>query len=436
MKFRFSLNRQIIYLIIGFGLLVLASLNFAGWFFLQSFKSELVQELKNQILNTGRLGSRLISGNDLENIFPGMERSPAILYYQQLLYDIKVNNDLENIVLIDITGRILVDFRINYAIGDTLFTFPLQPALLRQASVGETPEPALSKFSDQYFMSAYIPILNDFDETVAILVVDAPLKFFTTLRNFEVGTIYLGISGVVILIVFSLIILTATRRLFRVEDRMKEQERLAHLGQMAATVAHEIRNPLSIMKGTAEVLRKKYQQLSDEMLTYIPDEIDRLNRLVNDFLQFARQRPLHIEKVDIQDIFAEFKHQLRDPRLHLETKTGLHKVIGDRDAIRQILLNLVQNALDAIGERDRVEINVENLSEKNDWLTLTVQDNGPGISEQDMEKIFDPFYSQKSSGSGLGLTISKQLAEQMGGNITIESRVGQGTLVKVKLKKA
>ncbi len=93
MKIRMTLTRQSIYLIIGFGLLVLASLNFTGWLFLQSFKTELVKELKRQILNTGQIGSRLILGNDLENIFSGMERSPTILYYQQLLYDIKVNNE-------------------------------------------------------------------------------------------------------------------------------------------------------------------------------------------------------------------------------------------------------------------------------------------------------------------------------------------------------
>ena len=436
MKIRMTLTRQSIYLIIGFGLLVLASLNFTGWLFLQSFKTELVKELKRQILNTGQIGSRLILGNDLENIFSGMERSPTILYYQQLLYDIKVNNELENIVLIDVTGRLLVDFRINYTIGDTLFTFPLQSSLLRQASVGETPEPILNKFADQYFLSAYIPILNDYDEPVAILVVDAPLKFFSTLQRFELGTVYLGTAGLVILILFSMIIIIATRRLFKAEDQMKEQERLAQLGQMAASVAHEIRNPLSIMKGTADILRKKYQDLSDEMLTYIPEEINRLNRLVEDFLLFASQRKPDIQTVNLKETIHEFTHQFQDSRIHIQLDDKLPEILADRHALRQVLLNLVHNALDAIDEKGQVDVRIINSPDKSGRLTLEIQDNGAGISKEDIKKVFEPFYSTKASGSGLGLAISKQLLEQMGGTILIESARATGTLVRITLKTA
>jgi signal transduction histidine kinase len=434
MKIKMSLSRRSIYLIIGIGLFVLASLNFTGWLFLQSFKTELVKELKRQILNTSQIGSRLISGNDLETIFPGMERSPKILYYQQLLYDIKVNNELENIVLIDLTGRLLVDYRINYTIGDTLFTFPLQTSLLREASIGERPEPILNKFADQYFLSAYLPIHNDYDEPVAILVVDAPLKFFLTLQRFELGTIYLGVAGLIILILFSLIIIIATRRLFMVEDQMKEQEQLAQLGQMAASVAHEIRNPLSIMKGTADILRKKYQDLSDEMLTYIPEEIDRLNRLVEDFLLFARQRKLDVQKVNLNATIQEFSDQFQDSRIQLQLDDKLPRVWADRHALRQILLNLIHNALDAIDKKGRVDVRVTDSSQKSGRLILEILDNGMGISEKDKIRVFEPFFSTKASGSGLGLAISKQLLEQMGGSISIESDRAKGTLVKISLK--
>ena len=436
MKIRMTLNRKSIYYIIGFGLLVLAGLNFTSWLFLQSFKSELVRELKRQILTTGQIGSRLILGNDMENIFPGMERTPTIRYYQQLLYDIKVNNELENIVLIDLTGRLLIDFRINYSIGDTLFTFPLQTSLLNQAVIGETPEPMLQKFLDQYFLSAYIPVFNDFDEPVAILVVDAPLNFFSTLQRFESGTIYLGIAGLVILILFSFIIIVATRRLFEAEDQMKEQERLAQLGQMAASVAHEIRNPLSIMKGTADILSKRYPDLSDEMLTYIPEEINRLNRLVDDFLLFARQRKLDIQKVDLREVVEELTDQLQNSHIQYQIENKISAIQADRHALRQILLNLFQNALDSIDDKGRVNLRIYESNVKTGKVILEIQDDGEGISEQDLSKIFEPFYSTKASGSGLGLVISKQLLEQMGGNIKIESEKSKGTLVKITLVKA
>src|SRR4030042_4901863 len=164
MKFRVILNRRIIYLIIVSGLLALAAMNFIGWLFLRSLKSELTASLKKQLLNVGQITTRLLNGNDLEKIFPGMENTPAVLYYQQLLYDLKINHDLENIVVIDPTGNLLIDFRLNFRIGDSLYSFPLQEDLLRRAAVGEIPEPNLLQLSDQYFLSAYLPVFNDFNE--------------------------------------------------------------------------------------------------------------------------------------------------------------------------------------------------------------------------------------------------------------------------------
>jgi len=433
MNFKEKLNRNTIYLIITFGLVGIAMLNFAGWFFLQSFKSDLTRELKKQIINIGQMGSRLMNGNDLETIYPGMENSPTVLYYQQLLYDIKINNELENIVLTDLTGRLLIDFRLNYSIGDTLFTFPLRLDLLNRAAIGETPDPFLTKFADQYFLSAYLPIFNDFNEPVGVLIIDAPLKFFSTLRRFELGTVYIGITGLVILFIFSLIIIIATKRLFSIKDRMKANDRLAHLGQMAASVAHEIRNPLSIMKGTADVLKKKYKDINDEMFSYIPDEIDRLNSLVDEFLQFARQRVLILQKTDVTEIFQEFAAQISDPRIVIQSEPGLSAIKADRNALKQVLLNLINNATDAIDSAGKVEISARRQNPKSSWIEIRILDNGKGISADELKQVFQPFYSTKASGSGLGLAISKQLIEQMGGKISLKSTPAEGTEVILTL---
>jgi len=216
MKLNFVLKRKTIYWIIGVGLIVISLLNFLSWFFLKSMKKEITHELKQQIIHLARMSTELINGNDLEKIMPGMENATLVRIYQQLLYDIKINNDLENIVILDLTGRLLVDNRIDYHIGDTLFTLPLNKNKFRSASLGETPDPIMIKSGNQYFLSAYIPINNDLDETIAVLVVDAPLNFFTTFRKFELGTLYIGISGLSILIFFSFSIVTATRQLFKV----------------------------------------------------------------------------------------------------------------------------------------------------------------------------------------------------------------------------
>ncbi len=424
-------QRKFIYLIIFIGLIALAGLNFLGWFFLQGLKSDLTSALKKQFLQVGQASVKLINGNDLENLLPGNENTPTALFYQQLLYELKISNDLENIILLDPSGRMLVDYRLNFRIGDSLMTFPIQRDLLLKASQGQTPAPILLKSGKQYFLSAYFPVLNDFEEPVAILVIDAPLQFFSTLHDFETGTLYIGAGGLFILILFSALILVATRRLFAVEDRMKEQQRLAQLGEMAASVAHEIRNPLSIMKTTAEVLQKRYSDTSDEMLTFIPDEIDRLNRLVEDFLQFARQRPLNPEPIQLQEFIQDFVKRIPDQHINTEIQSDLPVIQVDPDALRQILLNLLNNARDASSDDAPVILRVSEEGSKR--IRLEVADRGQGIPDKDREKIFEPFYSTKATGSGLGLAITRQLLRRMGGEIEIRSKSGQGTSVIIWL---
>jgi signal transduction histidine kinase len=434
MKINFRLTRKKIYIIILIGLVTIAGINSVSWLFLQSFESDLTKALKNQILHIGQLTTRLIDGNDIENIYRGMENSTVVLFYQQLLYDIKINNDLENIVLLDPAGSLLVDHRLNYIIGDTLYTFPLQLKLLQSASLGEISEPEMTRIGNQYFLSVYLPILNDFDEPVAVLVIEAPLKFFSTLQKLEIGTLYLGFTGIIILISFSIVIVLATRRLFQAEDRMQEQERLAQLGQMAASVAHEIRNPLSIIKGTADVLQKKYHDLSDEMFSFIPDEIERLNHLVDEFLQFARQRKLDIQKYSLSELLEDFLHQIKDERFKKEVDQSIPRVYIDANAIKQILLNIINNALESVDSKGKVNLRVYLERKWPQRVVIEVADNGKGIAEKDLPHVFEPFFSTKASGSGLGLAISKQLIEQMGGNIEINSEEGKGTSVSIKLK--
>ena len=425
------IQRKFIYLIIFIGLIALAGLNFLGWFFLQGLKSDLTNALKKQFLQVGQASVKLINGNDLENLLPGNENTPTALFYQQLLYELKISNDLENIILLDPSGRMLVDYRLNFRIGDSLMTFPIQRDLLLKASQGQTPAPILLKSGKQYFLSAYFPVLNDFEEPIAILAIDAPLQFFSTLHDFETGTLFIGAGGLFILILFSALILVATRRLFAVEDLMKEQQRLAQLGEMAASVAHEIRNPLSIMKTTAEVLQKRYADTSDEMLTFIPDEIDRLNRLVEDFLQFARQRPLYPEPIQLQKFIKDFVKRIPDQHINTEIQADLPVIQVDPDALRQILLNLLNNARDASNDDAPVILRVSEEGSKKIWLE--VADQGQGVPDKDREKIFEPFYSTKATGSGLGLAITRQLIRRMGGEIEIRNQTGQGTSVIIWL---
>jgi signal transduction histidine kinase len=432
-EMKISLNRKIIYSIVFLGIVVLAALNFISWIFLRSLQDDLISELKQQFLNTGRLSAQLIHGSELETIAPGDENTLMVRSYQQMLYDLKLNNDLENIVLLDLSGRLLVDYRLNFQIGDSLTTFPLNGVMLRSAVLGEMLEPLLLHIRNQYFLSAYIPVKNDLDVTVAVLAIDAPTQFFKTLQKFKSGAFYLGAGGLFILLLFSTIILVAMRRLFESEQKIREQERLAQLGQMAATVAHEIRNPLSIMKGTADVLVKKYHSTGDEMFSFIPEEIARLNRLVEDFLQFARRPKLKLRRESIGEVVSQTLRTMNDSRLEQRIDNNLPQIAIDPDGLRQVLLNIIRNALEAAGGRGKVQVAARLVSGRSSKIMIVVEDNGPGFAKQELNKVFDPFYSTKASGSGLGLAISRQLVEAMNGQIEIYSEIGKGTRVIISL---
>jgi signal transduction histidine kinase len=187
------------------------------------------------------------------------------------------------------------------------------------------------------------------------------------------------------------------------------------------------------MRGTADVLKKKYKDINDEMFSYIPDEIDRLNSLVDDFLQFARQRVLTIQKIDVNEIFQEFSAQISDPRIMIQSEPNISPIKADRNALKQVLFNLINNATDAIDSGGKVEITVRRQNPKSSWMEILISDDGKGISSDELKQVFKPFFSTKASGSGLGLAISKQLIEQMGGQISLKSTPAKGTKVILTL---
>ncbi|MCB0275743.1 MAG: hypothetical protein KDI06_13075, partial [Calditrichaeota bacterium] len=222
---------------------------------------------------------------------------------------------------------------------------------------------------------------------------------------------------------FGGIIILATRRLFDSESRLRRQERLAQLGQMAAMVAHEIRNPLSIIKGSADVLKKKYAGENNELFDFIPEEIDRLNRLVSDFLQFARQKELPTESLDPARLIGDLVSRINDPRIRFESPPDSAAIPLNKDAFQQVVLNLLENARKATPPEGQIEV----ICKKGRTYRISLRDSGEGMSAEVLGKAFDPFYTTRATGSGLGLAITRQLVEQMNGAIHLDSSPGQGT---------
>jgi len=220
-----------------------------------------------------------------------------------------------------------------------------------------------------------------------------------------------------------------------VYEARKERERLAALGEMSAGLAHEIRNPLGAMKGAVQVLRPSpdaanpgMDEQTKEFLDIILEEVDRLNRVVTQFLTYSRPFKGEMAPVDLPEIITATL------RLVPETSRGriavteppdeLPGVRGDADALRQVLLNLILNALDAVGDDEEGTITISLGVRRRgllraDAVALHVCDNGPGLSAQTMTNLFVPFHTTKSGGTGLGLPISQRIVQNHHGAIEV-----------------
>ncbi len=230
-------------------------------------------------------------------------------------------------------------------------------------------------------------------------------------------------------------------------QQLKERDRLAALGEMAAGLAHEIRNPLGSIKASAQYLSETSGKAEDggEFLGIIVDEVDRLNRVVSSFLDYARPSQVDPEPIDVSSAVKLTLQLLRpecdsaDVALHVRMDPALPKVRIDIEHLRQVLINLVQNAVQAMN--DGGEIYVETRTQDRlrlgdgvrRWVQISVRDTGPGIAPGLLPNLFVPFVTTKQQGTGLGLAISQRIVSEAGGRIDVRSRQGVGTTFVVSL---
>jgi two-component system sensor histidine kinase HydH len=229
-------------------------------------------------------------------------------------------------------------------------------------------------------------------------------------------------------------------------ERMREKDRLAALGEMAAGLAHEIRNPLGAIKGAAQCLDPKRHIGEDgEFLEVIVEEVNRLNGVVTQFLDYARPLKQSFGPTDLNEVVTRTVKLIQTdvpPRLELKTELAENspKVSADAEQLKQVLINLVQNAAQAIGEASgRIVIRTggtERFSDfrsGSDMVSLEVIDNGPGIPVDQQTHIFVPFFTTKQKGTGLGLAICQRIVKNHGGSISVSSRSGEGTTFTIRL---
>ncbi|MCS0673893.1 PAS domain S-box protein [Cytobacillus firmus] len=223
----------------------------------------------------------------------------------------------------------------------------------------------------------------------------------------------------------------------KTEEVLHQQDKLAAVGQLAAGVAHEIRNPLTTMKGYTEFLQlDETHEERQEYLSIILDEIDRVNNIVEDFMVLAKPKAAELEERDIIPIiknvvsFLEFEARKKDVKIGFEYEQDIIQIECDENRLKQVFLNFIKNGIEAMPDGGDITVRAGII---NNQVQIAIQDTGVGIPQEKLKKIGEPFFTTKKNGNGLGLMVSFKIIESHNGKVFIESELNKGTTFNIVL---
>ena len=311
-----------------------------------------------------------------------------------------------------------------------LFGFPKEVRLITFAPLRQ--ESQVGKLSGMVL--GVVEIVQDLSEDYKVIFGIQILVVITC-------TVLMGAVFVVLVYVVKRgegIIQKRTMERLRLKERLAHAERLSSLGEMAAGISHEIRNPLGIIRSSAELLKKKVAKVDPE--NSIPDiiveEASRLNAIITDFINFAKPRSPNIAACRVEEVIGKnitfLEAQIKEQGYVIKKnyQNSLPEIMADGTMLYQSFLNILINAMQSMPEGGRILVEV---SSSDQIVTVHFDDEGQGIPNENLEKIWDPFFTTKEMGTGLGLGIVKNIVESHGGSIQIVNRPIRGTRVTIEL---
>lgn len=357
---------------------------------------------------------------------------------------------IENIALHDPTLESLGTFQTHdiafFALADRkgMYRFHTNPDLIGMPHQGTIP---LATLRDGAASNGRITLLTGesaFEFNAPLFLPEETLALRLTLHTYRADTV-IRRARLNMMILFGLLstgwILALTLYRFTVREEQQRLERarresLAQLGEMGAMLAHEIRNPLAGIKGYAQVIEKKPDDVRNGGFAQrIVAETLRLEALVSDLLSYARSDQESMDAVDPGEVVSHtaalLRHEAEQFHVNIISECPVGKLItGNRDRLGQVLLNLGKNAIQAMpdGGTLRITAGIDGRQ-----ATIRVCDSGHGISTEEMPRIFEPFFTTKAKGTGLGLALCRKIVEEHGGVIEVQSVAGQGTTVSITI---
>jgi two-component system sensor histidine kinase HydH len=218
------------------------------------------------------------------------------------------------------------------------------------------------------------------------------------------------------------------------KEQLIMKERLAALGEVAAGIAHEFRNPMGVIAGYAKLLLKGLEDTDNrkEIVQAILNEIEEMNRVMEELLKFSKSEPIKRTDIDLTSFIKDIVKSMGETAAGIKLSScGPVSIKGDTTLLRQAVKNLLQNAIHA---GDKIYVDIEKAgSSGSDGVSIVIRDNGKGIPETDFNKIFMPFYTTKSGGSGIGLALVQKIALAHGGSVSVSSEEGKGSTFRLSL---
>jgi signal transduction histidine kinase len=385
-------------------------------------------------------------GERLEAVASGLARVVAISHPETLsthtispeifpiLYDVSAENELSNVVILTVDGRTVVDLEGFSEPGEPNPFVDLDFSAVTLARSGLAANTNLYKTGNIYMKSAYAPIKSAEDDVIGLMGVEAGAGFFDDLRELSNVIVFILGASIIVVTVLGLLFYRQTAALDRAQAAIIKRENLATMGRMVANIAHDIRNPLSIIKTSAQRLRKKYGT-DDEIFSYISDEVDELNGILTSYLDFAgSQRPTTFEAHSLERIVHRcllvIEPEVQSRNIEFKRQDSPEDVairVDDKRA-QQAVMNVLMNALQAVSDGGSIEITIE---KRRPYGVIVVSDDGCGIDSKNIKDVTKPFFTTRADGSGLGLSIVNAIIEQHDGRMVIGDRPGGGTIVEL-----
>ncbi len=426
--------------ITAFTVLLIAAVNLVWWFNYSRTEELLEKQLSRRLASIAQAGAASMEPELLEGLIVG--DFDAYARSSRMLENLREADSLSELFVIDEDHAYLVTTllepepsyfltAINGTYIDSLF-FGLGEEVVVTESY---------RTGGLYLKSAFAPLFDREGYLMAVLGVEANVDYFEALddlkENLYLSTLLSVIGGLLLGIVFLLL----QQRINRAEQQLYLGQTQAYLGRMVAVVAHEVKNPLMIIRASGERLVKK---TGAEEAGFVVEEIDRLNEIVSGYLDFARgdasllsnETPV---EYDLSELLREIARQIGekyapDPvkwsKFTLPDSIVIH---GFRRSVRQVVFNLLTNGAEACLACSKPVTLGMVLTKDANRILLEIRDEGCGIDRKDLSRLFTPFLTTKQTGSGLGLYLSRRLVKEMGGKLNVSSAKGQGTNIMIEL---